>query len=89
MYCDLRDHNSVFSGLIATDWAQVGVQWHNQPELADAELVFRQLFRRSGRAKLRWARLVVPSDDIAQEASPVWCWPSIIGSGDLALIRAL
>jgi hypothetical protein len=39
MYRDLRDHNSVFSGLIAMDLAPVGVQWHNQPDLADAELV--------------------------------------------------
>ena len=33
MYRDLRDRNSVFSGLIATTGAQVGVQWHSQPEL--------------------------------------------------------
>jgi len=39
MYRDLRDRNSVFNGLIATASAQVGVQWHNQPELAFAELI--------------------------------------------------
>src|SRR5208283_3347455 len=39
MYRDLRDQNSVFSGLIATDKVGLGVQWHNQPELVDAELV--------------------------------------------------
>src|SRR5947209_4713196 len=39
MYRDLRDRNSVFSGLIATAWAQVSVQWHHQPDLAAAELV--------------------------------------------------
>jgi len=70
MYCDLRDHNSVFSGLIATDWAQVGVQWHNQPELADAELVSGNYFDVLG-VQAALGRLVVPSDDIAQEASPV------------------
>jgi putative ABC transport system permease protein len=32
LYRDLRDHNAVFSGLIATDWARVGMRWHNQPE---------------------------------------------------------
>src|SRR5579862_8504221 len=44
MYKDLRDHNSVFSGLIATDWAQVGVRWHDQPELVTAELVSGNYF---------------------------------------------
>ncbi len=44
MYRDLRDRNSVFSGLIATTWAQVGVQWHNQPELVSAELVSGNYF---------------------------------------------
>src|SRR5215467_637369 len=39
MYRDLRDQNSVFSGLIATDLFTVGVQWRNQPELAETELV--------------------------------------------------
>jgi len=33
MYRDLRDRNSVFSGIIATDWTQAGLQWRNQPEL--------------------------------------------------------
>src|SRR5580704_14165543 len=33
LYRDLRDHNSVFSGLIATVWTQVGVRWRHQPEL--------------------------------------------------------
>src|ERR1700690_4184574 len=44
MYRDLRDRNSVFSGVIATDWAQVGVQWHNQPDLVPAELVSGNYF---------------------------------------------
>src|SRR6202050_5446887 len=44
MYRDLHDHNSVFSGLIATSWARVAVQWHNQPELADAALVSGNYF---------------------------------------------
>ena len=70
MYHDLRDHNTVFSGLIATDWARVGVQWHNQPELADAELVSGNYFDVLG-VQAALGRLFVPSDDLAQEASPV------------------
>ncbi len=70
MYRDLRDHNSVFSGLVATDWARVGVQWHNQPELADAELVSGNYFDVVG-VHAALGRLVVPSDDLVQGASPV------------------
>jgi putative ABC transport system permease protein len=70
MYRDLRDHNSVFSGLIATDWARVGVQWHNQPELADAELVSGNYFDVLG-VQAALGRLFVPSDDVAQDANPV------------------
>ena len=70
MYRDLRDRNSVFSGLIATSWAQVGVQWHNQPSLEDAELVSGNYFDVLG---LRPAagRLLVSSDDLTQNGSPV------------------
>src|ERR1051325_6079727 len=32
LYKDIRDRNSVFSGVIATDAVNVGVQWRNQPE---------------------------------------------------------
>ena len=70
MYRDLRDHNSVFSGLIATSWAQVGVQWHNQPELGDAELVSGNYFDALG-VQPAMGRLFVASDDVAQEANPV------------------
>jgi putative ABC transport system permease protein len=70
MYRDLRDRNAVFSGLIATDWARVGVQWHNQPELADAELVSGDYFDVLG-VQPALGRLVVPSDDLSQDANPV------------------
>ena len=70
MYRDLRDHNTVLSGLIATDFAQVGVQWHNQPELADAELVSGNYFDTLG-VQPALGRLVVPSDDLVQNANPV------------------
>ena len=45
MYRDLRDKNTVFSGLLANDEAQVGVVWKNQPELLSAELVGGNYFR--------------------------------------------
>ncbi len=71
MYRDLHDRNSVFSGVIATFWpAQVGVQWHNQPELADAELVSGNYFDVLG-VQAAAGRLLVPADDVAQEAHPV------------------
>ena len=70
MYRDLRDRNSVFSGLIATDWTQVGVQWHNQPDLVAAELVSGNYF---DVLSLRPAlgRLFVASDDLEPDANPV------------------
>src|SRR5579872_3701329 len=70
MYRDLRDHSLVFSGLIATTWAQIGVQWRGQPELAEAELVSGNYFDVL-RVQPALGRLFVPSDDVAQEASPV------------------
>jgi putative ABC transport system permease protein len=71
MYRDLRDQNSVFSGLIATHWpAQVGVQWHNEPQLAEAELVSGNYFDVLG-VQPAIGRLFVPSDDVGQEAHPV------------------
>lgn len=70
MYRDLRDRNSVFSGLIATFQAQVGVQWHNEPALASAELVSGNYFDVLG-VQPAMGRLFVASDDIAQEANPV------------------
>src|SRR3979409_2157332 len=44
MYRDLRDRNSVFSGVIATDLTQAGLQWRSQPELAATELVSGNYF---------------------------------------------
>jgi putative ABC transport system permease protein len=70
MYRDLRDHNAVFSGLMATDWAQVGVEWHNQPERVDAELVSGNYFDVLG-VQPALGRLLVPSDDLAEDANPV------------------
>jgi predicted permease len=70
MYRDLRDHNSVFSGLIATDWTQVGVQWRNQPELVAAELVSGNYFEMLG-VQPALGRVLDPSDDLVADANPV------------------
>ena len=70
MYRDLRDRNSVFSGLIATSWAQVGVQWNNQPDLADAELVSGNYFDVLG-VQPALGRLLVAADDVVENGNPV------------------
>jgi putative ABC transport system permease protein len=70
MYRDLRDRNSVFSGLIATDWTQVGVQWHNQPDLVAAELVSGNYFEALA-LKPALGRLFVAADDRVPDANPV------------------
>lgn len=70
MYRDLRDGNSVFSGLIATDKASVGVQWHDQPELVDGELVSGNYFDVLG-VQPALGRMLVASDDAVPDANPV------------------
>jgi predicted permease len=70
MYRDLRDKNTVFSGVLATDQVKVGVQWHNQPELISGELVSGNYFDVLG-VKPAIGRMLVQSDDEAQEKSPV------------------
>jgi predicted permease len=70
MYRELRDQNTVFSGLIATDKVDLGVQWHNQPELVDAELVSGNYFDVLG-VQPALGRMLVASDDVAVDANPV------------------
>ena len=70
MYRDLRDRNSVFSGVIATDWAQVGVQWHNQPDVVPAELVSGNYFDVLGVQPVA-GRMFVAGDDLVPDANPV------------------
>jgi len=70
MYRDLRDQNSVFSGLLATDEAEVGIQWHNQPDLVSCELISGNYFDVLG-INPALGRLFVPSDDQVQEGNPV------------------
>ncbi|HKU26692.1 MAG TPA: ABC transporter permease [Candidatus Sulfotelmatobacter sp.] len=70
MYRDLRDRNSVFSGLVATVNAQAGVQWHDQPELVTAEVVSGNYFDVLG-IQPELGRLLVQSDDTVPNANPV------------------
>jgi len=70
MYRDLRDRNSVFASLIATDYAAVGVQWHNQPELVGGELVSGNYFDALG-IRPALGRLMVADDDRVADANPV------------------
>jgi putative ABC transport system permease protein len=70
VYRDLRDGNSVFSGVLATDSTQTGVQWHNQPALADTELVSGNYFDVLG-VRPALGRLFVQGDDVTENANPV------------------
>ena len=70
LYKDVRDRNSVFSGVIATDAVNVGVQWRNQPEVVGGELVSGNYFEVLG-VRPALGRLFVSSDDQTQNANPV------------------
>jgi len=70
MYRDLRDGNSVFSGIIATDLTQAGLQWRNQPALAATELVSGNYFDVLG-VQPALGRLLVASDDTVPNGNPV------------------
>ena len=70
MYKDLRDQNTVFSGVLAADKAQVGLSWHNQAENNDGEIVSGNYFQVLG-LKPAAGRLFTPEDDTAKDANPV------------------
>jgi putative ABC transport system permease protein len=70
MYRDLRDRNSVFSGVIATDWTQAGLEWRGQPELVATELVSGNYFDVLG-VRPALGRLLVASDDTVPNGNPV------------------
>jgi len=70
MYRDLRDKNTVFSGVLATFSTQVGLQWHGQPDLANTELVSGNYFETLG-VKPALGRLIVPSDDVTVNSNPL------------------
>jgi predicted permease len=68
MYRDLRDQNSVFSGVLTMFPTQVGVQWKNTPSLANSELVSGNYFSVLG-LKPTLGRLLVPEDSSSRGAS--------------------
>ena len=70
MYRDLRDKNQVFSGVLADDEVQVGVQWNNQSDLVSGELVSGNYFDVLG-VTPALGRLFVPADDATQNGNPV------------------
>ena len=70
MYRDLRDRNTVLTGLAANTESQVGAVWQNQPEVLDAELVSGNYFNVLGVATAA-GRPLLPSDDVTKEGSPV------------------
>ncbi|MGB9257998.1 MAG: ABC transporter permease, partial [Candidatus Korobacteraceae bacterium] len=63
MYRDLRDHSSVFDGLIANDEQTIGIDWNNHSELLEAELVSGNYFPVLG-VEPAIGRLLLPSDDL-------------------------
>jgi predicted permease len=70
MYKDLRDRNSVFTGISAGVKASVGVSWHDQAENKDAEVVSGNYFSLLG-LKPVIGRLFTDADDTAKNANPV------------------
>jgi putative ABC transport system permease protein len=69
MYQDLRDKNEVFSGVAAVDRTSVGVNWNNQAEDKDVELVSGNYFQVLGLQPVL-GRLLTPQDDTAKNANP-------------------
>src|ERR1039457_4561971 len=69
MYRDLRDRNSLFESLIASDLQNVSVQWNNKPDLVGCELASGNYFQTLG-LKPALGRLLVPGDDVPN-SSPV------------------
>ena len=79
MYKDLRDRNTVLSGLIASASAAVGVMWNNHAEAVSAEMVTGNYFEALGVAS-RVGRCLSPATKQPKAPTP---WPSsisIIGS---------
>ena len=92
MYRDLRDKNSVFSGLLANDEKYVGVQWNDRSELAEAELVSGNYFEVLG-LQPALGRLLLPADDVPN-GNPVVVlsfnyWKMKLGSNPDVIGKAL
>jgi putative ABC transport system permease protein len=70
MYRDLRDKNTVFSGLIGSAPTRVGVTWNNRADQIKAEMVSGNYFDVLG-VPAAMGRLFVPGDETAPGANPV------------------
>jgi putative ABC transport system permease protein len=70
MYRDLRDRNTVLSGLAAASPLTLGVTWNNRAESVDAELVSGNYFQTLG-VRPALGRLFVDSDETAPGANPI------------------
>ena len=69
MYKDLRDHNPVFSGLLARFAVQASVSGQGQTELADGELVSGNYFEVLG-VRPALGRVLTSEDETAAGANP-------------------
>jgi len=70
MYKDLRERNTVFTGILAAVRNGVGVSWHDRAENEDAEIVSGNYFNLLG-LKPALGRLFRDSDETAKDANPV------------------
>src|SRR4051812_16565179 len=70
MYRDLRDQNTVFSGMLAMFPKQVGLQWKNSSSLVLSELVSGNYFSVLG-VKPSLGRLFTLEDSAARGSSPL------------------
>jgi predicted permease len=93
MYRDLRDQNSVFAGMLTMFPAQVGIQWHNTPSLANSELVSGNYFSLLG-VKPALGRVFVPEDSAIRGGVPLVVlsyryWSRKLGSDPSVLNQTL
>src|SRR5579863_6733733 len=70
MYRDLRDQNTVLSGLIAASPSYPGAVWNNRAEGAEAEVVSGNYFETLG-VRPALGRLFVAGDETTEGANPV------------------
>jgi putative ABC transport system permease protein len=70
MYQDLRTHNQVFQGILASEEATLGISWRNQAEDRNAEVVSGNYFQLLG-LKPFAGRLFTAQDETGKNANPV------------------
>jgi len=70
MYKDLREQNQVFSGMLASDKASLGISWHNRAESRDAEVVSGNYFQVLG-LKPAIGTLFTVQNETGKNANPV------------------